>query len=188
LPGGCSCLEGTAADRAASEQFGAGYYYGTGSDTSAVAFVAMVTSNYGGWFADSSNAGGPTLTWSHSYDSSGSYYYYDFDDAAGCPQCQNSWSERNVYYMAYGDSLAEPLPEIYNNAMATECERGPERLERRGRASRPAAFWRLCAARGAIGGAVALLAGLGVFALVLATRGFSSNGATRNAGISALGV
>lgn len=161
LPGGCGCFEGTAAERAASEQFGEGYYYGTGSDTSAVAFVAMGTSNYGGWFADSSNASrfgswwastvnkeeawfktngygsqtdgrgaidaelawngpDPTLTWSHSYDSSGSYYYYDFGDAAGCPQCQNSWSERNVYYMAYGDSLAEPLPEIYNNAMATE--------------------------------------------------------------------
>jgi hypothetical protein len=70
----------------------------------------------------------------------------------------------------------------------SDCERGPERLERRGRASRPAAFWRLCAARGAIGGAVALLAGLGVFALVLATssaravRGDTGNGSRVAAG------
>lgn len=161
LPGGCGCFESTAAERAASEQFGAGYYSGTGSDTTAVAFIAMGTSNYGSWFANSTNAGrfgswwastvnkeeawfqdngyasqaqgrgaidaemawngpAPTLTWSHDYDSSGSYYYYDFGDAAGCPSCQNGWSERNVYYMAYGDSLAEALPEIYNSAMATE--------------------------------------------------------------------
>lgn len=65
-----------------------------------------------------------TKAWSNAYDAaSDNTFYYDFGDAAGCPptgSCDNGWSQAKIEYVAWGATLAVPLPEIYNLQMAEE--------------------------------------------------------------------
>jgi hypothetical protein len=45
------------------------------------------------------------------------YSLYDYGSANGCPpvgQCDNGWTQDNVWYVAWGATPSLPLPEIYN--------------------------------------------------------------------------
>jgi len=57
--------EGTASERAAAEQFGEGFWVGTGGDTSAHTYLAMGTNNYGSWVGNSTNAYNHGQAWSN---------------------------------------------------------------------------------------------------------------------------
>lgn len=50
---------------------------------------------------------------------------YNYGDAAGCPpygNCNNGWTQDDVWYISWGSGISSPLPEIYttNSAQAKE--------------------------------------------------------------------
>ncbi len=66
--------------------------------------------------------------WGDGYGSIDTRPYYDFGDAAGCPpygSCNNGWTQEDVWYVAWGQPAAWPLPQIYteNGSMATQWYR-----------------------------------------------------------------
>lgn len=67
------------------------------------------------------NSVATTKSWANGYDSTNSYAYYNFGDAAGCPpygSCNNGWSQDDVWWMSWGASPAWPVPQIYNETGA----------------------------------------------------------------------
>ena len=64
------------------------------------------------------NTAAATRTWATGYrDAYASpSFYWDYGDAAGCPpygSCSNGWTSEDVFFVAWGNSPAFPLPEIY---------------------------------------------------------------------------
>ncbi|OUB36144.1 N-acetylmuramoyl-L-alanine amidase [Bacillus cereus] len=50
---------------------------------------------------------------------------YNYGDAAGCPpygNCNNGWTQEDVWYISWGSGISSPLPEIYttNSSQAKE--------------------------------------------------------------------
>lgn len=64
-----------------------------------------------------------TRAWADGYASKHQYFYYDYGDAAGCPQsattgngsCNHGWRQSDVVYLAWNEESALPLPEIHTN-------------------------------------------------------------------------
>jgi len=62
-----------------------------------------------------------TRAWVDGYTSRHRYFYYDYGDAAGCPQsattgngsCNNGWKQSDIVYVAWDEEGALPLPEIH---------------------------------------------------------------------------
>jgi hypothetical protein len=74
---------------------------------------------------------GPTTDWVNGYDTYYSWHYYDYGDAGGCPtsypppqppNCNNQWSQENMWYDSWGAAAAYPLPEIYISSQANEWQ------------------------------------------------------------------
>ena len=67
------------------------------------------------------NSASATRAWTDGYTSKAQYFYYDYGDAAGCPQvattdngsCNNGWSQSDIVYIAWEEEPALPLPEIH---------------------------------------------------------------------------
>jgi hypothetical protein len=71
------------------------------------------------------SAPGPAKTWAQGYDSANNHPYYQFGSAEGCPttrmpdggDCGTSaypeWTAYDVWYVAWGNPAAWPVPEIY---------------------------------------------------------------------------
>ena len=64
------------------------------------------------------NTAAATRAWTNGYRDAYAVpsYYWNYGDAAGCPPyggCSNGWTQEDVYYVAWGNSAAFPLPEIY---------------------------------------------------------------------------
>ncbi len=100
-----------------------------------------------------------TREWADGYSSVLDTVYYNFGDAAGCPQsgqgssarpCNNGWTQDDVWYVSAGASSAVPLPEIYreDGAMARQWQQISlySYLSRGGRMWFPAALsqWQAC--------------------------------------------
>lgn len=113
------------------------------------AFAQMVN-NVGNWFynngysSQATVAGGndmemdwnsPSVTraWVDAYDSANTYSLYNFGDAGGCRQsgttatpgqCNNGWTQEDVWYISWGASPDWPLPQIYrtDGAMANQWQ------------------------------------------------------------------
>jgi len=69
---------------------------------------------------------GHARTWLNGFIAAGtSYNVFDFAGNAGCPAqtgnnaCSNGWHTDDVWYMAWGSSDSNPLPEIYQQLNAT---------------------------------------------------------------------
>jgi hypothetical protein len=105
-----------------------------------------------------------TRDWADGYSSVATSLYYNFGDAAGCPQsgqgpearaCNNGWNQDDVWYVSAGASAAVPLPEIYreDGAMARQWQQINlfSYLSRGGRMWFPAALsqWQACRDQGA---------------------------------------
>jgi len=61
---------------------------------------------------------GPAISklWVKGYDSVARWPFFDFGDAGGCPpkgDCLGSWTQEDVWYVAWGAETALPLPQIY---------------------------------------------------------------------------
>lgn len=65
LPGGSGSYEGTHSERTAAQDFGYGFYIGTGSDLSARVFIAMGTNNHGSWIDNDTNAYNDGQAWAN---------------------------------------------------------------------------------------------------------------------------
>lgn len=75
LPGGCGCFESLAAELAATEEFGWGFYYGTGVlDETAQAFIAMGMANAGAWFNNTTNADNFGIEWAETTTAEQNYF------------------------------------------------------------------------------------------------------------------
>jgi len=67
------------------------------------------------------NSASASRAWADGYTSSHEYFYYDYGDAAGCPQvattgngsCNNGWKQSDILYVAWNEEPALPLPEIH---------------------------------------------------------------------------
>lgn len=63
------------------------------------------------------------LAWAAGFSGSGQRYF-DFGSADGCPPagsaCANGWTQANEYQIAWGNSAAYAVPEIYNDTMARQ--------------------------------------------------------------------
>jgi hypothetical protein len=74
------------------------------------------------------NGPAPSRRWVQGYASVAQHPYFDYGDAAGCPpvgDCLGSWTQEDVWYVAWGAKFAVPLPEIYNptGSQASEWQR-----------------------------------------------------------------
>lgn len=70
---------------------------------------------------------GDAINWIKGYISISTRPYYDFGDATGCPpagSCNNTWTQSNVYYVAWGASspYSFVIPEIYNTAHVNSAQ------------------------------------------------------------------
>jgi hypothetical protein len=64
------------------------------------------------------NSAANTRAWAQGYTNSytGSSYYYNFGDAAGCPPyglCSGGWTQEDIYQVSWGYIPAYSTPEIY---------------------------------------------------------------------------
>jgi hypothetical protein len=63
------------------------------------------------------------LAWADGFMSATSAAYYDFGSADGCApygSCENGWSQSSLYQIAWGNSTAGAIPQIYNDAQAQQ--------------------------------------------------------------------
>jgi hypothetical protein len=64
------------------------------------------------------------LAWAAGYmAAAGAFNYYDFGSADGCPPyggCDNGWSQSSEYQMAWGNTTAIAIPQIYDYGQAQE--------------------------------------------------------------------
>lgn len=63
--------------------------------------------------------------WANGYDSTAKSYYWDNGSADGCPTsgtggCDNSWTQTDLFDMAWGYAEVEPLPQVYASNMADQ--------------------------------------------------------------------
>lgn len=74
LVGGSGSYEGTLSERTAAQEFGIGFYVGTGSDTSARLFIAMGTNNSGSWVDNDTNAYNHGQAWANMVNDGESFF------------------------------------------------------------------------------------------------------------------
>jgi hypothetical protein len=104
---------------------------GANSDIYAAGYASQVTA-FGsadiepGW-------GHPTAAreWASHYNSAASFAYFDNGSADGCPQsgtvktagtCLNGFTQSDEYYLAWQLGYAGSIPQVYNDAQATEWQ------------------------------------------------------------------
>jgi len=68
-----------------------------------------------------------TEDWANGYAGVDPAYYLDYGSADGCPQnsstngsCANNWTQYDVWYVSWGATPAQALPEIYNQGQSQE--------------------------------------------------------------------
>jgi hypothetical protein len=72
-----------------------------------------------------------SLDWVNGYNAYHRWPYYDYGDAGGCPtsgngsdngQCNNGWTQYDIWFVSWASPPALPLPEIYteSGSMASE--------------------------------------------------------------------
>lgn len=64
------------------------------------------------------NSAGTTRAWLDAYAGVTQQPFYNYGDAAGCPpygNCSNGWTQEDVWYVSFGQPVANAVPEIYTN-------------------------------------------------------------------------